>query len=164
MARTQLTGFQVLDGGVQRDDLNTTIAGQAVIRKLLAGNGMRLQASTGVDAGTGDVTVAVPLPAIVTPVSGTYTCNCAISNVFDLTLGATNNIVFSNGFDGEKILLRVRQDATGSRLITWPANVRFSASIPSVTLSTAINKMDQIALIYNAADAKYDFMSFNLGF
>lgn len=57
--RTQLSGNQVLDGSVQRTDLDSTTAGQAVIKKLVAGSNVSLT-STGVDAGTGDVTINVP--------------------------------------------------------------------------------------------------------
>lgn len=57
MAITRLTGIQLADGSVQRQDLDTTTAGSAVIRRALAGNGVTL-ASTGVDAGTGDVTIS----------------------------------------------------------------------------------------------------------
>lgn len=56
MPRTQITGEQVDDGSIKRDDLNIDESGQAVIRKLIAGTGINLS-STGVDAGTGDVTV-----------------------------------------------------------------------------------------------------------
>lgn len=56
MAATLIRGKQVLDGGIQRDDLDVTTAGQAVVRKILAGLGISL-AFTGVDSGTGDVTI-----------------------------------------------------------------------------------------------------------
>jgi hypothetical protein len=58
MARTQVTGSQILDHSVQRADLDTTTVGQAVITKVVAGNGINLE-FTGVDTGTGDVTVKV---------------------------------------------------------------------------------------------------------
>lgn len=56
MALTQQRGTQIRDGSIQRSDLDTTTAGEAVIRKVLPGNTM-FAASTGVDAGTGDVTL-----------------------------------------------------------------------------------------------------------
>ena len=57
MAATLLRGNQVVDGGIQRVDLDVATAGQAVIRKAIAGLGITLT-STGVDAGTGDVTIS----------------------------------------------------------------------------------------------------------
>jgi len=57
MAKTQVRSQQLEDEGVKRDDLNSTTTGQAVVKKLVEGTGVQLT-STGVDAGTGDVTVA----------------------------------------------------------------------------------------------------------
>ena len=57
MAATLIRGNQVVDGGIQRVDLDVATAGQAVIRKAIAGVGITL-ISTGVDAGTGDVTIS----------------------------------------------------------------------------------------------------------
>jgi hypothetical protein len=58
MARTQLTGTQVTDESIERTDLNVSTAGAAVIRKIIAGANVSLT-STGVDDGTGDVTINV---------------------------------------------------------------------------------------------------------
>lgn len=54
-----VTGFrseQIRDGEVKRADLNTTTTGSAVITKIIAGTNISIT-STGVDAGTGDVTI-----------------------------------------------------------------------------------------------------------
>lgn len=56
MPQTQLRGPQILDGSVQRQDLDVATAGSAVIRKIIAGTNVTIS-STGVDAGTGDVTI-----------------------------------------------------------------------------------------------------------
>jgi hypothetical protein len=57
MAQTLIRGTQVLDGSIQRPDLDTTTAGKAVIAKIVQGSGISLS-STGADSGTGDVTVS----------------------------------------------------------------------------------------------------------
>jgi hypothetical protein len=54
-------GTQVLDGSVKRVDLDAATPGEAVIRRILAGIGITL-ASTGPDAGTGDVTINAAAP------------------------------------------------------------------------------------------------------
>ena len=58
MPLTQTTGRQIADGSIERVDLNTTKTGAAVITKVIAGTGVTI-ANTGVDAGTGDVTISV---------------------------------------------------------------------------------------------------------
>lgn len=57
MPRTQVKGSQVSDGTVQRVDMDVSTPGEAVITKVIAGSGISLS-STGVDTGTGDVTIS----------------------------------------------------------------------------------------------------------
>lgn len=54
MAKTLLTTKEI--GSVQRNDFDITTTGQAVVTKLIAGTNITFT-STGVDAGTGDVTI-----------------------------------------------------------------------------------------------------------
>lgn len=56
MARTQVRASQLLDGSLQRVDVDTTTPGQALVTRLIAGSGIEFT-STGVDSGTGDVTI-----------------------------------------------------------------------------------------------------------
>jgi hypothetical protein len=58
MAKTQVRGNQVLDATIQKQDLDTQTPGQAVITQLLGGTGVSL-VSTGVDPGTGVVTITI---------------------------------------------------------------------------------------------------------
>jgi len=51
-----LTGADVKDGTLYRQDLNITSTGKAVVRKVLAGSDISIS-YTGVDPGTGDVTI-----------------------------------------------------------------------------------------------------------
>jgi hypothetical protein len=56
MPTTQIRGTQINDGSIRRVDLNTSNAGEAVIRKVIAGTNISIS-YTGADAGTGDVTI-----------------------------------------------------------------------------------------------------------
>lgn len=56
MSVTTIRGQQVKDGDIGREDLNTTTAGRAVVRKIIAGTNITIS-STGTDNGTGDVTI-----------------------------------------------------------------------------------------------------------
>jgi hypothetical protein len=75
MALTQARGGQILDESIQRADLNATTAGSAVIKKLILGGSLSAQGmtltQTGVDGGTGDVTLAGTLTAAVVGFNGT---------------------------------------------------------------------------------------------
>lgn len=72
MPRTQIGTRILRDGDVRREDLNTTIAGDAVVTNLKEGEGIELQ-STGAESGTGEVTI-VNLP-FGTRVSFPYSSN-----------------------------------------------------------------------------------------
>jgi len=69
MPRTQISGFLIEDSSVGRPDINTTISGQALITKLLVGSGINIS-YTGVDLGTGDVTVSLNTSGLVTSFNG----------------------------------------------------------------------------------------------
>lgn len=70
MARTRLTGSEIKDGSVTRADLNTIDPGLAVVTKVLVDATDFALVGTGVDVGTGDVTVSLTETGIV---AGTYT-------------------------------------------------------------------------------------------
>lgn len=79
MPITAPSGRQILDGSIQRVDLDTTTVGQAVIRKVVQGAGISLSA-TGADAGTGDVTITgTGLLDFIT--SGTSQSDLVVDNV-----------------------------------------------------------------------------------
>lgn len=61
MAATNIRGRQIQDGTVTRDDLNISTSGQGVIRRLLEAinTGILINASTGTDTGTGDVSLKI---------------------------------------------------------------------------------------------------------
>lgn len=95
----------------------------------------------------------------------TITCDLSTTDVADVTLtNSTATIEFTGGSDGQPFLLRLRQDATGSRTVSWGAMVRFSTTTPSPTLSTGASKLDYIGFRYNATDGKYDCVAVNTGY
>jgi hypothetical protein len=64
MARSLLNAAaQILAGSITRALLNTSLAGSAVIAKVIAGTGISL-IQTGPDAGTGDVTINAVSPTV----------------------------------------------------------------------------------------------------
>lgn len=58
MAKTLLESDEI--GSIQRNDFDITTAGQAIITKIVAGTNVTIS-STGVDMGTGDVTINASL-------------------------------------------------------------------------------------------------------
>jgi len=84
-------------------------------------------------------------------------------NVFDLTLTANCTITLSNppasGTAGSFTLI-ARQDATGSRTITWPASVKWAGGT-APTLTTTASAVD--ILTFTTVDAGSNWFGFSAG-
>ncbi len=95
--------------------------------------------------------------AVVTVASAAnVTIDWSKGHVQQITLDQNASVTFSGGHDGDKLILRVKQDATGTRVPTWPGTVRYGTDITGITLTTTANKTDYIGFVYNSADSKYD--------
>lgn len=94
------------------------------------------------------------LRATTTATTAATTIDLNTGNVHTLKLEANTVLTLNNPKDGATYLLEVVQDATGSRLITWPGTVEW-ASNSAPTLTTTVDKLDLISLYYNAVKAKY---------
>lgn len=90
--------------------------------------------------------------------------DAAVGDVFTVTLAGNRTMgAPTNPIDGRTALFRVRQDATGSRTLTWNAAFAFATNLPVPVLSTAANKVDYVGFIYNGVTAKWECLSYLLG-
>lgn len=86
--------------------------------------------------------------------SASVTPDCSLGNYFTLT--ADQNFTLNNPANapgvGEAmtILIRIQQDATGSRTITWGSKYKFPGGTAGV-LSTGASEVDLISCTYHAA-------------
>jgi hypothetical protein len=112
MAKTEIRSAQIKDSTVNRDDLDTATTGKAVVAKIIAGTNITL-GSTGVDAGTGDVTINGPtIDATVTdgsnnPVSSNavYDAIAAIPGGGDMVLANIQTVTGAKTFNDGKLIL-----------------------------------------------------------
>lgn len=148
MARTQVPGHQVRDGGLTRDDMNILTAGEAMITRLLAGSGVVLS-ETGGESGTGEVTVGLTTSAeqdrqridatFSTAVPGTGSLSLGTDNLLPFTVCgfiiAADTEIHQAGLVVSKVdpdnayALRIYSDPTGTpvlvhTLVTLPTNTR----------------------------------------
>lgn len=127
MARTQVKGTQLGDESVGRPDLNVSTAGQAVTRKIIAGTGVTIS-STGVDAGTGDVTInAAPASSVnFTPVKvRTAAAQSVSANVLTKVVFGTVDYAPT---PAAWVAASNRYVAQGSGIYTVKASVRITGS------------------------------------
>lgn len=75
----------------------------------------------------------------------------------------TNNCTFTFTAPGGQcnLILRLIQDATGSRTVTWPAAVKWPSGTPPV-LTTTANAVDIVAFFYNGTNY-YGVANLNFG-
>lgn len=83
--------------------------------------------------------------------TGAKTVNWDNGNNQKITLTGNSTLTLSNPVTGTWYQLRIVQDATGSRTVTWPANVKWmSGTTP--TLTTTASRTDILALFYNGTN------------
>ena len=112
--------------------------------------------------GAGDVTVQNVweanqrvVPVVLTP-GTTVNTNAALSNNFTLT--AAQNFTLANPTnlgDGMVLNFRIKQDATGSRVITWGSKFKFPGGTAGV-LSTAANAVDFLSCYYHGPEDRLE--------
>lgn len=85
----------------------------------------------------------------------TITIDFSLGNKFTVTLGGNRTVAFSNDVAGQVVAVRLKQDGTGSRTITWPSGISWAGG-SAPTLTTDANKADWIVIIPTTAGSAYD--------
>lgn len=97
--------------------------------------------------------------------AATIAVDASKGNLFKVTLTANRQLGNpTNPAPNQKIIIRVKQDGTGSRVLTYDTKYRFSTDLPSPTLSTTASATDYLGFIYNDTDDKWDFIAIVKGF
>ncbi len=157
-------------GAVSGSNLSGTNTGDQTSVSGNAGTATALQTARTINGtpfdGTANITTwSAPAIGSVTASGASVTVDVTGRDVFRLTMGASvTALTLTGAVDGQKIVLEVVQDATGSRTMTWPSNVRFGTDITAAVLTTAASKTDRVGLMYNGAASKYDVIAFCKGF
>ncbi len=95
----------------------------------------------------------------------TINTDASLGSEFTVTLGGSRTMANpTNPTDGQLIVYRLKQDGSGSKLITWGSAFRFGADITSPTLSTAASKTDYIGFQYNGTDSTWDCVAVARGY
>ena len=111
-----------------------------------------------INAVTSNINISAPSWAS----SMTLTTN--IYSTIRITLGGSTALTLSAGVDDQRLMIELKQDGTGTRLVSAWTNVAFSTDLPAIVLSTTINVTDYLLFVYNTTTAKWRFLSKNGGF
>lgn len=78
--------------------------------------------------------------------AATVTADGDVGNLFTVTLGGNRTIAVNNMDAGQAFLIRLVQDGTGSRTVTWFGTIKWpGGSAP--TLTTSANEVDSFGFI-----------------
>lgn len=79
--------------------------------------------------------------------AATIAINWNNSNMQSVTLGGNRTFTFANPKSGSTYTLLIKQDATGTRTVTWPTVIWAGGSAPTLTVTA--NKTDIITIFYD---------------
>lgn len=109
--------------------------------------------------GTNDLTfrlIASPggVPTITASDGATVTFDLNAGNAHEVTLGGNRTLALSNVRNGQRFLLKLTQDGTGSRTVTWFSGISWAGG-SEPTLTTTASKSDVFGFVATGAGA-YD--------
>lgn len=111
--------------------------------------------------------VTGPTPQAVSASSSTTTIAPAATSEAVVTLTSSTTITLSPpspSTDTRLFKLRLIQDGTGSRAVTFDSSVIFGTTVTSFTASTAANATDEVGFEWNATKSKWMLLAYALGF
>jgi len=97
--------------------------------------------------------------------AATVLVDATSGDIFTVTLGGNRTLGNPTGaVNGQKLLFRIKQDATGGRTLTFDTKYRFGTDITSVVLSTTAGKLDRVGVEYVADVDKFDIIAVTRGY
>ena len=87
--------------------------------------------------------------------AGTITFNLAASNIHTVVLGGTRTLALSNVAAGDVFIIRLTQDGSGSRTVTWFTTIKWAGGGTAPTLTTTGGKTDVFGFICTTSN-NYD--------
>ena len=123
--------------------VNADLAGSIAASKI-SGTAMTLSST---DAVTGPKTFAKTVQTITAASDGaTVTFDLSLGNVHTVTLGGNRTLALSNGSTGQVFIVRLLQDGTGSRTVTWFSTIKWPGGV-TPTLTTTVSKADVFGFV-----------------
>jgi len=109
----------------------------------------------------GTVVHKVHYGAIVSDSDGsTITFDLSAGDVHSVTLGGNRTLALSNGNNGQRFVLLLKQDGTGGRTVTWFSGITWGNGI-TPTLTATAAKTDVFSFIQTGAGAYLGFSATN---
>jgi len=100
---------------------------------------------------------AVKTPLKSNTDGSTVTFDLNEANTHTVTLGDNRTLAISNEDAGQKFIINLVQDGTGSRTVTWFSTIKWAGG-SAPTLTTTANKADSFGFLCTGTDAYYGFV------
>ena len=114
---------------------------------------------------TGQMAVSLETAVVTLTDAATIAINASLGNTFTVTLGGNRTLgTPTNPSSGQKIIVRVTQNGTGGRTLSYSSDWNLGTDFVGLPLSTAANATDYIGAIYNAITSKWDIVSIMRGY
>lgn len=148
------------------DTYGRITTGQSITTADVSGLGsIATQSSSNVAITGGTISGTQLQPRIVTvPYSASVNLDWSVADIIRITLTGDIQISNTGAVAGQKCLLELTQDATGSRLVTFTSEVRFGTDVTGFTASTTANLKDRIGMIYDETATKFDVLATARGY
>ena len=108
-------------------------------------DGITIKANSGIISATG-----VSLTQSLGSVSGAVNIDLSAYTAFKMTVTGAFSLNIQNQVTGQSFIIIIKQDATGSRTVTWPGTMLFSEGFK--TISTAANATDFLTAYYDGTN------------
>lgn len=146
-------GASIVTGGLAIAAGGITVVGNSSITGTLGGITGLTVASGGAVISGGNLRVASGQGSsaqfdVGNSGAGTAVVDWDRGNSQKITLTGNATLQFGNPLAGAHYFLRISQDATGSRTVTWPAAVHWSNGV-APTLTTTASRVDLVAFYYD---------------
>lgn len=133
--------YNELNGSLDNDNI---VSNADIAPTKVAGTALTL---SGAQTVTGKKTFGATVQTITTATDGaTVTFDLSLGNVHTVTLGGNRTLALSNASTGQVFVLRLVQDATGSRTVTWFSTIKWAYGA-TPTLTATASKTDVFAFI-----------------
>jgi len=109
--------------------------------------------TAGITFGTATNLINVPTIGTATD-AGTVTFDLALKQIYTVVLGGNRVLAVSNAAVGKPFIIRLKQDGTGSRTVTWWSTINW-VNDTTPTLGTAVSSVDVYGFLCTSTD-NYD--------
>lgn len=157
---------QIVDNDTRNTPSNEAIYEALAAKQATLQSGTNIKTINGNSLlGSGNLTVAAGDTVVPVTDQATLTFDASAGNIFTVTIADNRTLgVPTNPTNGKKIIIRVKQDASGNRVLSYDSVWNFGQDLFGISNSLSANAVDYIGAVYNSGSSKWDIIAFSRGY